>query len=109
MIENRQDSSLSIMTHSPYILSILNVLLFAYKASNTNDVLKDKISAIIPKEQQINPDEFCAYLIEKGISKSIKGDSTGMIKENVIDEIGGKLDDEFNELMEIYREFKNDK
>ncbi|WP_455756121.1 AAA family ATPase [Sulfurimonas sp.] len=109
MIENRGESSLSIMTHSPYILSILNVLLFAYKASNTNDILNEEISKIIPKEQQIDPDSFSAYLIEDGISKSIKGKSTGMIQENVIDGIGDIIDDEFSELMDIYREFKNDK
>ena len=109
MIENRKESRLYIMTHSPYILSILNVLIFAYKASNTNDILKEKISTIIPQMQQINPDEFSAYLIEDGVAKSIKGESTGMIQENVIDDIGDTLDDDFNELMEIYRKFKNDK
>jgi predicted ATPase len=109
MIENRGESSLSIMTHSPYILSILNVLIFAYKASNTNNVLKEKISTIIPEKQQINPDEFSAYLIDNGVSKSIKGKSTGMIQSNVIDDISDILDDNYNELMEIYREFKSDK
>ena len=109
MIENSGASDLSIMTHSPYILSILNVLIFAHKASNTNDILKEKISAIIPKEQQINPDEFSAYLIENGVSKSIKSESTGMIQSNVIDDISDELDDSYNELMEIYREFKSDK
>ncbi|PHQ56255.1 MAG: hypothetical protein COA30_04840 [Sulfurimonas sp.] len=109
IIENREESSLSIMTHSPYILSVLNVLIFAYKASNTNEILKDKISTIIPEKQQINPDEFSAYLIEDGVSKSIKGESTGMIKENVIDDIGLMIDDEFAGLMEIYREYKSDK
>jgi len=109
IIETTTQNDSYIMTHSPYVLSILNTLLFAYKASSTNDILKEKISTIVPKEQQINPDEFSAYLIENGVSKSIKGKSTGMIQENVIDDIGGMLDDEFNELMEIYREFKSDK
>jgi predicted ATPase len=109
MIENRGESSLSIMTHSPYILSVLNLLLFAYKASNTNETLKDKISTIIPQKQQINPDEFSAYLIKDGVSRTIKGKSTGMIQENVIDDIGDMINDEFSELMEIYREFKSDK
>ena len=106
MVENRGKSSLSIMTHSPYILSILNVLIFAHKASNTNDTLKEKISAIIPQAQQIDPDKFSAYLIEDGISKNIKGESTGMIQENTIDNIGDRLDDEFNELLDIYSEFE---
>jgi len=108
MIENSKESSLYIMTHSPYILSVLNLLLFAYKASNTNDVLKEKISTIIPQKQHINPDDFSAYLIKDGTSKSIKGASSGMIQENVIDEIGGMLDENYSELLEIYSEFKND-
>jgi len=107
IIEN-SSQNLYLMTHSPYVLSTLNILLFAYKASNKNDILKEKISKIIPKSQQINPDEFSAYLIENGISKSIKGRSTGLIKENVIDDVGDIIDDEFNELMDIYREHKND-
>ncbi len=106
MIENRGESSLSIMTHSPYILSTLNMLIFAYKASNTNNTLKEKISAIIPQEQQIDPDNFSAYLIKNGISKNIKGESTGMIQENTIDNIGDRLDNEFNELLDIYSEFE---
>jgi len=106
IVENSSDS-LYLMTHSPYILSTLNILLFAYKASNTNRILKEKISKIIPEPQQINPDEFSAYLIKDGVSKSIKGKTTGLITENVIDEVGDIIDNEFSELMEIYREFKN--
>jgi len=109
IIENRQESSLTIMTHSPYILSILNVLLFAHKAANTNPILKEKISNLIQEEQQIDPNEFCAYLIEHGVSKNIKGKSTGMIQENAIDDIGGLIDNEFNDLIDIYSEFKSDK
>ncbi|MDF1874882.1 AAA family ATPase [Sulfurimonas sp. SAG-AH-194-I05] len=109
IIQTTTKNDTYIMTHSPYILSILNILLFAYKASNTNDILNDKISIIIPKEQQINPDEFSAYLIENGISITIKGKSTGMIQENVIDNIGDIITDSFEELMEIYREYKHEK
>jgi len=108
IIETTTTNSSYLMTHSPYILSILNVLLFAYKASNTNVTLKEKISTIIPKKQQINPEDFSAYIIENGISKNIKGKTTGMIQENAIDDIGDMIDDEFSELMEIYSKFKND-
>ena len=99
-------SNVYVMTHSPYVLSVLNLLLFAHKASDTNDILKEKISTIIPQEQQINPDKLSAYLITNGISKSIKSKATGMIQENVIDTIGDMLDNEFSELLEIYSEFK---
>jgi len=107
IIENSSEN-VYLMTHSPYVLSTLNILLFAYKASNKNDILKEKISKIIPESQQINPDEFSAYFIKNGVSESIKGKSTGLISENAIDNVGDIIDDEFSELMEIYREFKND-
>jgi len=107
IIENSSEN-VYLMTHSPYVLSTLNILLFAYKASNKNNILKEKISNIIPKSQQINPDKFSAYFIKNGISESIKGKSTGLICENAIDEVGDIIDDEFSELMEIYREHKND-
>ena len=105
IIENSSEN-LYLMTHSPYVLSTLNILLFAYKASNTNDILKEKISKIIPESQQINPDEFSAYFIKDGKSENIKS-KRGLISENSIDESSDIIDDEFNELMSIYREYKS--
>jgi predicted ATPase len=107
IIENC-DNNIFLMTHSPYVLSILNILIFAYKASNTNETLKDKITKIIPISQQIDPDKFTAYLIEDGKSINIKS-KRGLISENSIDEISDIIDDEFSRLMNIYREFKDDK
>jgi len=108
IVEN-SDNNLYLMTHSPYVLSILNILIFAFKASNTNNILKQKIEAIVPPSQQINPKKFSAYLIKDGKSINIKGNKTGMIKENVIDDISDDIDDQFDELMELYREFKDAK
>ena len=107
MIENRNKSSLYIMTHSPYILSILNLLIFAYKAAHTNSILKEKVAAIIPQEQHINPQHFSAYLIKDGTAINIKGEKTGMIQENVIDTIGEELDETFFELTTLFSEFKD--
>jgi len=108
-IVQNSDNNLYLMTHSPYVLSILNILIFAYKSANTNNILKEKIEKIIPSSQHINPDEFSAYLIEDGKSINIKGNSTGMIKQNVIDDISDEIDEDFSELMELYREFKDAK
>ena len=99
-------NNLYLMTHSPYILSILNILLFAYKASSTNDLLAKKINSRISKDQHINPNNFSAYLIKDGKSISIKSENTGMIKENIIDDISDNIDEEFNHLMQLYREYK---
>ena len=106
IIQTTNNNDTHIMTHSPYVLSTLNILLFAYKASNTNSILKDKISKVIPLAQQINPDEFSAYSIKDGKSISIKS-QRGLISENSIDDISDILDDKFSKLMDIYSEYKN--
>ncbi len=105
IVEN-SENNLYLMTHSPYILSTLNSLLFAYKASNKNDVLKKKIENIIPESQHINPDEFSAYLLEDGKSVDIVS-KRGLIRADAINDCSDDIDDEFNELMELYREFKD--
>jgi len=107
IIENC-NNNIFLMTHSPYVLSILNILIFAYKASNTNKTLNENITKIIPISQQIDPNKFSAYLIEDGKSLDIKS-KRGLISENSIDEISDMIDDEFSQLMDIYREFKDDK
>ena len=105
IVEN-SSNSLYLMTHSPYILSTLNSLLFAYKASSKNDILEKEIANIIPKSQQINPSEFSAYLLENGKSVNILT-KRGLIRADVINDCSDNIDDEFNELMELYREFKD--
>ena len=107
IIQTTNNNDTHIMTHSPYVLSTLNILLFAYKASNTNKKLKKEINKIIPESQHINPDEFSAYFIKDGKSKNIKS-QRGLISENSIDDSSDLLDDEFSELMDIYSEYKND-
>jgi len=107
IVENSHQN-LYLMTHSPYVLSVLNILLFAYKISDTNDILKEKITALIPSSQHINPVEFSGYLIKNGKSIDIKSKTTGMINQNVIDDISDDIDDIFNDMMQLYRAFKND-
>lgn len=106
IIEN-SSNNLYLMTHSPYVLTTLNILLFAHKVSSTNSILKDEISKIIPESQQINSEKFSAYCIKDGKSESIKS-KRGLISENAIDEASDTIDNEFSELMELYRKYKND-
>lgn len=95
------------MTHSPYVLSTLNILLYAYKIGNLNHEAKKQVIELIPQSQWINPDKFSAYYLEDGVARNIKG-RTGLISENDIDDISDDIASEFEELLEIYREHKND-
>jgi hypothetical protein len=102
------ENNLFMMTHSPYVLSTLNILMMAYKAGKINEVSKEKVAELFNEKQWINPNDFSAYYLEDGITRDIKG-RTGLISENEIDEISDNIQEDFEELLDIYREHKNDK
>lgn len=101
-------------THSPYILSALNNLLYAYKVKSilnskyadtdlpiveidrTNDAIVKKIV-----KADINPTSFMAYQICDGSAEAIFNKETGLIEENYIDIASDKITDDFEALMEL--------
>ena len=109
IIEQVSDKNdLFLMTHSPYVLSTLNILLYAFKAGNLSKKAKEKTIEIIPKAQWIDPNYFSVYSLENGVARDIKGE-TGLISDNEIDDMSDEITEEFSELLNIYREHKNDK
>ncbi len=102
----------SYTTHSPYILSALNNLLYAskvkrilfdkyraeasYEKEDNSDELVDKIV-----KADIDPDSFTAYQINDGHATSIFNRKTGLIEENFIDESSDKINEDFEALMEL--------
>jgi len=98
IIGNEYFCRLFITTHSPYILTAMNNLMFAYQTGQTNQYEVDRI---IKKEYWINPNDVSAYmLLENGTCESIL-DSEGLIKAEKIDSVSGKLNKEFNEILDI--------
>lgn len=86
-------------THSPFILTALNNMLYAFKKGNeANESVKNKISNIIDQKNWISPDNFSAYEIKNGKSKSIFDRKTGLIKENSIDVISEEIIEDFRNI-----------
>ena len=108
------NNSLFINTHSPYVLTALNNLIFAYQVAQVLPERADEIAKIIPKEQWLNPDDVAAYYVgedengEKGGIHSIFNRKTGLIGQNELDEVSDELGDEFSALMNIYRTRKRE-
>ncbi len=100
------ENNLFMMTHSPYVLSTINNLIYAHVVASLGEKEKAQVQELINKKQWINPDDFSAYYLENGIARSIKSDM-GLISENEIDDISEEMGAEFDELLEIYRESKN--
>ncbi len=100
---NNSNSQVVITTHSPYILSIFNNLLFAVRVFSRNKSLSARINPIIPEACWLNPDEFSVYFLKDGCCKSIFDAQTGLIGQNYLDEISEALGDEFDALYTLYK------
>jgi len=110
MVLNYTDSQIIITTHSPYILSVVNNLIFA-KSIHT---LKGESSVAVngfelPENSLIDPEKFRAYGIKNKDEWefiSIFDTATNLINQNYLDEISEIVGDEFNAMFEMYKQLK---
>jgi len=102
MIEN--SDSVLFVTHSPYVLYALNILLFAYKVGNLSNKIADEVNKIVDRKYWINPKEFSAYYFENGEVKSFFNGS--LLDDNLLDDVSSEFEDIFDELKDIYKRAK---
>ncbi len=86
---NRADSQMILTTHSPYILSVINNLLFASLSNSDSDC-------------RLNPSETSVYSLSNRQSRSVIDPETGMIDQNALDTISEELADEFEDMYDRY-------
>jgi ABC-type polar amino acid transport system ATPase subunit len=91
-----------VTTHSPYILSAFNNLIFAGQLGQ-DKLLKKKIK--IDERFWIEPGFFKAYSIHDGKSEPILSE-TGLINGEYLDGVSDKIGSEFDELMRLEYEQK---
>lgn len=60
-----------VTTHSPYILTAINNLVFAGHVYKNNNINRSRIEKIIPHALAIEPAEISAYKINNGVATSI--------------------------------------
>lgn len=87
----------TITTHSPYILSAFNNLIFAGQLGQDKG-LKKKIK--IDERYWIEPGSFRAYSIHDGKLESILSD-TGLINGEYLDGVSESIGNEFDELLRL--------
>ncbi|MEI9934962.1 MAG: AAA family ATPase [Ferruginibacter sp.] len=100
-------NSLLITTHSPYILSSLNNLMYAFKTAEDNKGKKKKlVASVIEEKYWINPKEVSAYILkydkkQKGSVHEKMTDAEGLLKVQEIDVVSSVLNKEFDNIMNI--------
>lgn len=94
-------------THSPYILMVVDSLLYAYELSQKNKdnkELQEKINQIIPKQCHLNIEDLSAYVVKNGMVESIIDPETNLINSEYIDTVSYEIMDNFNQLCELDRQ-----
>lgn len=91
-------NQLIVTTHSPYILTSLNNLMYAFSVGKLH---YDEVSKVIEKKYWVNPDDVSAYmLLPNGKCEGVL-DSEGLIKAEKIDSVSAILNKDFNAIMDI--------
>lgn len=104
---------LTITTHSPYLLSAMNNILFAgdlYKSGG--EELRKHIDSIIPNGSLLDASDCSVYSLGEEINegiycKSLIDPETGMIDFNSLDGVSEELGEEFDELQRAAIKFKS--
>lgn len=96
---NVTESKIMITTHSPYILTTLNVLALSGQVER-----KSNIESIIPKSQRIFPGKMAAFRIYEKNGEgngilSIMDEETNLIEPDYIDSVSNQINHEFDQLL----------
>ena len=100
-----------ITTHSPYLLSYLNVLMLAYKL-NEHESIREEVSRIVKPEQMVNPDIVAVYSLEPDKDESCRNliaERTGLISVNALDSASEYIGDSYDNLYRLLLKTKQRK
>lgn len=111
-VSKSTQSQFIITTHSPYILSVFNNLLFANRVIDANKSILNKVAEIIPLCSHLSSKEFRAYSLKnKDFSDSndsetcisIIDKTTGLISQNYLDDVSEDLSEDFDNLYNLHK------
>lgn len=100
-------NELIITTHSPYVLTVFNNLLFANRVVEKNNSVSNEVDEIVKDKIRIDQSSFSAYSLTGNFEsnlfcESIINKNTGLIDQNYLDAVSEKLSTDFNNLYSIH-------
>jgi ABC-type polar amino acid transport system ATPase subunit len=90
--------SMLLTTHSPYVLGCFNNLIYASEAAKHR---KDLAEKVIDELLWIHREEIGAWFVRDGNAKVCIDSETGMIQNELIDEISNVVNEDFDRLLGI--------
>ena len=107
------ERTLTVTTHSPYLLAAMNNMLFAgVLAEKYGKGIKKYIDEILPDAFRLTSKECSVYSLGKDINggvycRSLLDEETGMIDYNSLDGVSEELGDEFDALQRTVMEYRS--
>ena len=91
-----------ITTHSPYVLSAFNNLIFAGHLSSTGTAeQRARVHGQVSPSLLLYPDRVRAYYLEGGAAKPLHGGEGGILNTQLIDDVSNELGRQFESLLEV--------
>lgn len=97
---NKNNHQFLIPTHSPYILSALNNLIYAYKVAS-NENLYQEVEKIIPKKYWLKPKDVEVYLLKDGKAQSLIDKKDALISIDYLDSVSEQINETFDKLISL--------
>jgi predicted ATPase len=98
LLSNLNNNQVLLTTHSPYILSSLNNLVYAHKVGQ---FAQKMVVQRIDKKSWVSSNKLGAYFVDKGISENIIDEELDLIKAETIDNASKIINDEFDYLLSL--------
>jgi predicted ATPase len=109
MVNQNDDNQLIITTHSPYVLTVFNNLLFANRVVEKNPSTESEVAQIIPQDSWLSAKDFSAYSLgNQSVSQDTKycepifNQEKGTIQQNYLDTVSEILGGDFQALYSIH-------
>ncbi|MCH8292349.1 AAA family ATPase, partial [Candidatus Poribacteria bacterium] len=98
LLANLRQNQIMITTHSPYILSSFNNLIYAHLLGQTKP---KQVSRLVDRRLWIHPSRIGTFMIEKGMITNIVDEDVPLIKTEAIDSASEQLNSIFDELFNL--------
>jgi len=103
LLANQPGNQVMLTTHSPYILTALNNLIYAHKVGNANGGAKrDEMKKVIDENLWVDINDVAAYQVkEDGKTDCIIDGELGLIDAEAIDSASQIIADEFDTILKL--------
>ena len=98
LLGNVTQNQILITTHSPYILSSFNNLLYAYRVGKDRP---EQTAKVVEPKLWTDPSRTDAYFVSDGVVTDIKDRETGLIRAEMIDSASENINRTYDELFDL--------